>query len=388
MTFKTGVVEPRDLFKSTPDFATMEDMESYFYGNIIGKDLAKTAIGTGTSGAYNAIFGPILHFNVNVGRKVYASLRKKPYEKAGYRAISALPWSGGVGSAQGAAVATADVPTFNEITVGLKEQAGVWEQTARHAAIEGRDDIPTWTELRGAYAKMYDKKLNTALVAAVAGTVAANTSLESLDRIIMSKGETDIDTGLTNTWANVYGIDRTSAGYSDAYVNAAASAGNPPATRTLTLKLIDSLETNCRPYWEDDAGTDASYYTGYDTLYAWSQLLQPNQRMDTQRFESSVNGIKGVGGNAAGFTTQTYNGIPIIPNNDITARGTGGTPLRNVMLVDHNSTWIAVAKPVLYMESQEYLHVNAFVRRAGYYAIQETVCVNFPANGKLRDIAV
>jgi len=375
-------MDNKELMKNTPQFNTIEDMERHYYGSIVGQDLQKTAYGTGTSGGFNGIFGPKLWYQVNTKRSVFASLQKRPYQKWGYRAITGRAYTDTSGlSSEAASIPTAAVLSFSEISVELKEISESFEQSARVAATVGKDDTPTWEELRGAMSTDFEKRINEALVGDMDTAASTWYEFETLERIISSDAETDNDSGIGDGDEDIYGLTRHGNDWTDAYVNE-----NSATTRTLTLPLIDTLEENCRPYWSDSSSTDAVYYTGFDTLYAWSRLLQPNQRFDNEKFSASVNGVKAVGHNEAGFTTATYNGLPIIPSNDIQTRGSGGTPLRQIMLVQPEFTHIAVAKPLLYMESEEYQHIGKFARQGVFYMIGETTCTLFKANGKLRDI--
>jgi len=338
---------------------------------------------TTTSGAYNAIFGGKLWVQATTEASLFGALPKKPYEKAGYRAITVLSDTSGGGISQGGAIPATTKPTFTEITVGLKEMSISFDMSARELAVQGKDDVPTWEELRRVQGETFNKLINIALLKDMDTTApGSETAFETIDRIVSNTAADVTGCGATVGDEDYAGFDRSATtGVFDGYVSHNGSAGSE-TDRTVTLSLIDGLEPNVRPYWAKPWANDNKIYvTGFDTLYRWSQLLQPNQRFGTERYKTSVNGIETVGNNEAGFVCSTYNSIPVIASGNVVK-----DTISRVYLLDLDNLWLAIAKPTMYMETEEYQYIDKFVREGVFYIMGETVCTLPAAHAKLRGL--
>lgn len=363
---------------------TIDDLEKLAYGAIEGM-LAKAdaPVLTSTEGVRNILYGSRLWRQVLTGHNALGALGAEPWDTSGYRAITAPASTSNPGTAETGEIGDTIKPTFKQIDVNPSLSHVTFDQSSLQSALEGKDDTIKWADLVQYMGDEFMNRLNRAVLAD-ADTVPTN-GINSLDRIVGSNAELAYgkvdDSGVLNAGdLDIYGIDRDAgASWADAYVNGQAFGSG---SRTLALSHLDSLFTNCRPYWNDASMNSKVIITGFDTLERIEQLLQAQQRFPAvTRVTMTVNGIQTVAGAEAGFDVASYKGVPIIPDVNVLQ-----DTISRIMLLDLDSVHLGTLTPVQYLESEDYLALDKIAKKGLYYMQGEVVCNKFKGNGKVRDL--
>jgi hypothetical protein len=205
-----------------------------------------------------------------------------------------------------------------------------------------------------------------------------------LDRIVSNDAEYS---GAQEGWEDVYGIDRTTASWANAYVDSSSTL------RDLTDFLIRNLLMNTRAR---GANTNV-LLTGYDT-YAVIQgiyltFARQGNPMTVDRAQFGVNGITTAEGSNMGIQIAKLYDIPLVQSVDV-AKGTGSGEISYLYALDTSDPegygfprlGISVLRPVEYFESRDYVVLNKFVIRGVYRFVGETVARFLFGQGKVRDI--
>ena len=372
---------------------TITDMERYYYGagnamgySYSGSELLKAdaPMLSTTGGTYQAIYGRKVWSQLNQELNAFSILPKKPWDRSGWRVITAKPNSGVVhgGVAENATLPETVKPTFQHIAAKPKPIAHTFDMSEVAVFLADKDDgmgdirSVLKEEMGKHHAEMVNKMLLTDVT-----TVSAN-NFESLDRICSSAAT--MATGTSN-WVDsdgdfdIYSIDRSANSWSDAEVNAGATN----VDRTLSL---DHLDTLFQQIWLR-GGNPKVMLTGYDTLMRLQQLLQSQQRfMEEKRVTPTYNGVKGVPGIEAGFIVATYNGVPIIPTKDMPDDGN----LSRVYYVDTDYIHFSTAIPTQYFESGietgDPFAINRLGQEGLYRTMGEVWTTFFGAQGSVRNL--
>ena len=185
---------------------TIDELEAQYYGhnrNLLRKADAPST--TSTAGMFNAIFGAYAWAQLNLEANAFGILPKYPWDKSGWRVITAKPTlntnnanTALGGTTEGGLIAETIKPTVAELDVKPKtaqlpfSASEVMEWLSTHS----KDDI--WGglgSLRLYMAVQHKEFLNRMLLADVEGTIsgsgtnAGTTDWESLDRIVSSNAE-------------------------------------------------------------------------------------------------------------------------------------------------------------------------------------------------------
>lgn len=378
-------------------FKSIEEMEKYYYteplriiaekegvtvDELIAKakeealeveSLTKAApFITTTTGALNYIYGAQLWSSVCTEANAFGMLPKKPYDKGGYRAITTAAATTSAGTSESGSVPASLKPTLAAVDVGLKTLSATTEISEVLSLQEGKDDVATWGEML-AYAKdEFLNRVNRGLL--TDNDTLASTNIESIDRIAGSYSEIAGCSQTAND-LDIYGIDRDGgAGWTDAYVS-----HNSGTDRTFALSLLDAVIDGVAPYWKNRK--NKVILTGYDTARRIQQLENPKATYTPDMsVEFTVNGVQTRKGIEAGIPVASYDGIPIIVSNNVPK-----DTISRVFVLDLDHLWIAVARPVTYVESADPLVVG-FQKRGVFSMVGELVCTSFAAQGKLREL--
>jgi hypothetical protein len=364
---------------------TIEDLETAVYGMPMQRFLGKAdaPVLSSTTGARNVLYGQRLWRQVVVAANAFGALGFKPWEKSGYRAITAAAATTSPGVAENGALPDTIKPTFKPIDVDPTTSAATFDQSDLQSMLEGKDDTIAWADLVQYMGDEFKNRLNRAALA-TADTVPT-TGIESLDRIVgsyaeLAYGKVD-DSGVLDAGdLDIYGQDRdASASWADAYVNGQAFGSG---SRDLALSHIDATFTNCRPYWNGATVENKVIITGYDTLERIQQLIQAQQRfVGTTRVQMTVNGVQTVAGTEAGFDVSSYKGVPIIPDNNVLQ-----DTLSRIYTLDLDNIHVGVLSPIQYLESGDFFANDKIGKEGLYYMHGEIVCTKFKAQGKVRDL--
>ena len=382
---------------------TITDMERYYYGagnamgySYSGSELLKadSPMLSTTAGTYQAIYGRKVWSQLNQEFNAFSILPKKPWDRSGWRVITAKPSeTAGGGVAENATLPETQRPTFQHIAAKPKTIAHTFDMSETAIFLADKDDglgdirSVLKEEMGKHHAEMINKMLTTD-----SDTLAGN-NLESLDRITGNDGgasggltsmETGNSAGTDHCGANdldIYSIDRSANSWSNAEVSCGSdrAAGN---RRTLSLDHLDEM---FQKLWIR-GGNPKVMLTGYDTLMRLQQLLQSQQRfMEEKRVTPTYNGVKGVPGIEAGFIVATYNGVPIIPSKDIEADG-----ISRIYYLDTDYMHFSTAIPTQYFESGietgDPFAINRLGQEGLYRTMGEVWTTFFGAQGSIRDL--
>ena len=372
---------------------TIQDMERYYYGagnvsgySYSGSDILKAdaPLLSTTAGTYQAIYGRKVWSQLNQEFNAFSILPKKPWEKSGWRIITAKPsFVKGGGVAENATLPDTTKPTFLHVAAKPKTVAHTFDMSEVAIFLADKDDGlgDIRQVLKEEMGKHHADHVNQMLTTTV-DTPASN-DFESLDRLTTDPDTINNANGYVsaNTDNDMYSITRDgSADFHSAEVSASGTSGT---NRTLSL---DHLDTIFQQVWTR-GGNPKVIFTGYDTLMRVQQLLQTQQRfMETKRVTPSFNGVKGVPGIEAGFIVATYNGVPIIPSKDVQTDG-----ISRMYYLDTDYLWFQTAIPTQYfesgIESGDPFAINRLGQEGLYRTMGELVVSFFGAQGSIRDLS-
>ncbi len=368
-------------------------MERYYYGagnvsgySYSGADILKAdaPLLSTTAGSYQAIYGRKVWSQLNQEFNAFSILPKKPWEKSGWRIITAKPsFTKGGGLAENATLPDTTKPTFLHVSAKPKTIGHSFDMSEVAIFLADKDDGlgDIRQVLKEEMGKHHADHVNQMLTTTV-DTPAAN-DFESLDRLTTDPDTINNANGYVsaNTDNDMYSITRDgSADFHSAEVSASGTSGT---NRTLSL---DHLDTIFQQVWTR-GGNPKVIFTGYDTLMRVQQLLQSQQRfMETKRVTPSFNGVKGVPGIEAGFIVATYNGVPIIPSKDVQTDG-----ISRIYYLDTDYLWFQTAIPTQYFESGietgDPFAINRLGQEGLYRTMGELVVSFYGAQGSIRDLS-
>ena len=382
---------------------TVTDMERYFYGagnamgySYSGSELLKadSPMMSTTAGTYQAIYGRKVWSQLNQEFNAFSILPKRPWERSGWRVITARPDATvGGGVAENATLPDTSKPTFQHIAAKPKTVVHTFDMSETAMFLADKDDGlgDIRSVLKEEMGKHHAETINL-MLCKDSDTVAGN-DFESLDRVTGNDGgsgggltsmETGASSGTDHCGASdldIYSIDRSANSWSNAAVNCGSdrAAGNQ---RTLSL---DHLDTIFQTTWTN-GGNPKVILTGYDTLMRLQQLLQSQQRfMEEKRITPTYNGVKGVPGVEAGFIVATYNGVPIIPSKDVEKDG-----LSRMYFLDTDYMYFSTAIPTQYFESGietgDPFAINRLGQEGMYRSMGELWTTFFRGHGSIRDL--
>lgn len=270
---------------------TIQDMERYYYGGnaltgytYSSGDILKadSPLMSTTAGTYQAIYGRKVWSQLNQEFNAFSIMPKKPWERSGWRIITAKPsFTKGGGVAENATLPDTTKPDFLHVAAKPKTVAHTFDLSEVAMFLSDKDDGlgDVRQVLKEEMGKHHADHINQMLLTDV-DTPAAN-DFESLDRLTSDPDK--MTTGTNHVSAttdhDIYSITRDgSVGFHSAEVNVSADAS--ATDRNLSLDHLDSL---FQQIWTRGGNTKV-ILTGYDTLMRVQQLLQSQQRF----MESSV----------------------------------------------------------------------------------------------------
>ena len=376
---------------------TIEDMERLYYGAgagsnawaYSGTDLLKadSPLVSSTTGTYQAIFGRKVWSQLNQEFNAFSILPKKPWEKSGWRVVTAKP-DDAIGLPENGTLPETTKPEFAEVSTKPKTVANTFDLSETAMFLADKDDGlgDARAVMKMEMAKSHAESINKMLLADL-DTPAGN-NFESIDRAVSSSFVETASFGDVSaiTDHNQYNITRNGAGAgSRQWYDSNVDAGSTGTERALTLNILDGM---FRSVWER-GGQPKVILTGYDTLEKIQQLLQPQQRFtEMKRVVPGVNGVKGVPGMEAGFVVATYNGVPLIPSKDVHAESGG---LSRLYFIDTDYTYFCTAKPTLYHESGietgDPFGINRLGQMGLFHTMGELWQLFYGAHGKVRDLS-
>jgi len=245
--------------------------------------------------------------------------------------------------------------------------------------LSSKDDaLAILPELRESLAKAHRHHINEMLCCNV--TTLPGENFQSIDRVCSSFAEVSTCGDVNAGDSDIYGIDRDAAASTcfDAIVGE-----NNNVDRDLTLALIDDV---MRQIWANGGDTKV-IITGWDTLMAWSQLLEAERRyLETSRIVPTFGGVKGAPfpGVEGGFLVASYMGKPIIPTQDCVV-----DTISRIYFLDTDYLKFAVMKPTQYFETgfdKDMILMNILGMEGWYKTCGELRAYRLNVHGKLRDL--
>jgi len=372
---------------------TIQDMERYYYGGnaltgytYSSGDILKadSPLMSTTAGTYQAIYGRKVWSQLNQEFNAFSIMPKKPWERSGWRIITAKPsFTKGGGVAENATLPDTTKPDFLHVAAKPKTVAHTFDLSEVSMFLSDKDDGlgDVRQVLKEEMGKHHADHINQMLLTDV-DTPAAN-DFESLDRLTSDPDK--MTTGTNHVSAttdhDIYSITRDgSVGFHSAEVDVSADAS--ATDRNLSL---DHLDTLFQQIWTRGGNTKV-ILTGYDTLMRVQQLLQSQQRfMESKRVTPTYNGVKGVPGIEAGFLVATYNGVPLIPTKDMPT-----DTISRLYYLDTDYMWFQTAIPTQYFESGietgDPFAINRLGQEGLYRTMGEVWDSFFGASGSIRDL--
>ena len=383
---------------------TITDMERYYYGagnamgySYSGSELLKadSPMLSTTGGTYQAIYGRKVWSQLNQEFNAFSILPKRPWDRSGWRVITARPNNDGVlhgGVAENATLPETVRPTFQHVAAKPKTIAHTFDMSETAIFLADKDDglgdirSVMKEEMGKHHAEMVNKMLCTDV-----DTPAGN-NFESLDRVTAAfadSGTAAETTGMNDGHDNlsddedldIYSISRASNSWSNAEMSNNV-VSDTSTDRVLTLDIMDEM---FQKLWIR-GGNPKVILTGYDTLMRIQQLLQSQQRfMEEKRVTPTYNGVKGVPGIEAGFIVATYNGVPIIPTKNMLSDG-----ISRMYYLDTDYLYFSTAIPTQYFESGietgDPFAINRLGQEGLYRTMGEIWTTFFGAQGQVRDL--
>lgn len=374
---------------------TIQDMERYYYGGTAttgytysSGDILKAdaPLLSTTAGTYQAIYGRKVWSQLNQEFNAFSILPKKPWERSGWRIITAKPsFNVGGGLAENATLPDTTKPDFLHVAAKPKTIGHSFDLSEVSMFLSDKDDGlgDVRQVLKEEMGKHHADHINRMLLQDV-DTPAGN-DLESLDRLTTDPAKMTTTQGAVSalTDHDLYSITRDgSAGFHSAEVDVGGDASTSATNRNLSLNQLDGL---FQQIWTR-GGNPKVMLTGYDTLMRVQQLLQSQQRfMESKRVTPTYNGVKGVPGIEAGFIVATYNGVPLIPSKDVTTDG-----ISRIYYFDTDYLWFQTAIPTQYFESGietgDPFAINRLGQEGLYRTMGEVWDAFFGAGGSIRDL--
>jgi hypothetical protein len=331
------------------------------------------------AGAWSYIFGALCHPQTLQQQNVIFAMPKEGYPHGGYRAKTVAAITSGVGIAEAAAAGDSAHPTYNEISVGLKEHEHNVSLSTRLQVMVGADDVITWNnELQTGLTEFWTS-LDTDLLQDTNTT--ANTNIESLDRVCATDAyETGHSYGAGD--ADIYSLDRSTLSWTEAYVN-----HNSDSNRALDISHVNDVLENSMSYWDtahmSKAWANKFWFTGPHSWMDWSQIEDSKQRFTQETTVQTLpGGLQEIPGQAGGFGLTSFMTIPIVVDDNVINDTSGD----RIMLIDGDATKISVGRPLEVVTSDNPL-VTGHYTKANIYYIAELSCKRFKGNGMVVDLS-
>ena len=373
---------------------TIQDMERYYYGGTAltgytysSGDILKAdaPLMSTTAGTYQAIYGRKVWSQLNQEFNAFSILPKKPWERSGWRIITAKPsFDVGGGLAENATLPETTKPDFLHVAAKPKTIGHSFDLSEVSMFLSDKDDGlgDVRQVLKEEMGKHHADHINRMLLVDVETT--AGNDFESLDRLTSDPDSMTTGSGHVSatTDHDLYSITRD--GTADFHSAEVDVSGTANTNRNLSLNQLDGL---FQQIWVR-GGNPKVMLTGYDTLMRVQQLLQSQQRfMESKRVTPTYNGVKGVPGIEAGFIVATYNGVPLIPSKDVVTDTSG---ISRIYYFDTDYLWFQTAIPTQYFESGietgDPFAINRLGQEGLYRTMGEVWDSFFGAGGSIRDL--
>ena len=434
---------------------TIDELIQYTYGRTPG-DIRKTAGGldTATGGIYNPVYGGMIWANFNLEANVFSAYPKYVWNRSGWRIFTTksgdISDKGGTaannntalgGTVEGGLLPEPIRPDVKEISVRPKTLVYPFEVSEIHEHLASVSQDDHWGHMgqqrvyaSAQYKENINKQVlyNVSNIATEADDILERFNMESMDRIISSKAENDLDTRQVsgtnyskyNPWISVAGskpviantdafadtnvrddagIDRTTDTY-DTTTN--SPSGVLGKSDVITDATIRDFLSDIRP----TGGKDPTVFFGGHKTYSeiqglWTGTIRTQNPSDGSAVMTiGVNGINTFRGNGVGLHISKIYDIPFIPSKDVPGAKDNSTTgvtngIGNLYAIDTSDPegagiprfGIRVAKPPVYYEASPRIPgfpfiTAGFVEKGIFESIMELTCTQLKTQGKIINI--
>mgnify|MGYP000659767026 CR=1 FL=1 len=369
------------------------------------KNVAKadSPVESTTGGVFNAVYGSELWGQFNTSATGWGMLPKDAWSKSGWRVLTARANTTDYGAVpESGSVPESIKPDFGEIDADIKTVAHVGEASQVQQILANSEDdaVGSIADVQAYIAEQHERDLSGQLFDPIQNDTG--NQMTSLDKIVSANSTEVSNNGSIDAGdAEVFGIDRSSASWSESVV-----LENGGTNRTLTDGLINDLIADVNNNVGNKVG-NRFWVTGTDTLSEIRQLYSDQVRYNGPFQEDtvniSVNGVEAVngdqGGQNAGFRVQSLCGYPIVVSDQVPAAPQADALSKLFMLdtgdpENHGKPrlGIDVAQPTsVYEAGLGTANNNPFItdKFSGKILVQslgELKCRRFDAQGKITDI--
>ena len=344
-----------------------------------------------TTGVYNAIYGAQAFSQLNNEANAFALLPKLPWDKSGWRVISADAGSTATGGVtENGTIPDTIKPTFAEVETKAKQVVHTFDVSYLQEGYvqKGDDALGDMEFLRGYFATLHAKRINEMLL--VDGDTLAGNNFESIDRVTASSAYATAVSWTTGD-EDIYGIDRSANSWADAVVE-----HNSGTDRDITDDLIRSTLSTI----ENNGGRTNIMLTGNDTKYRIfglynNQVRYPGVLNQDTLVNIGINGVNTEEGIGVGMRVATIYGIPLFSSQAVQK-----DTISRIYLLDtteNESTgvprlYMKMLYPTLYFESgmsanmPDPFAINRTGTQGLYFTAGELICTFFKAQGSIRDL--
>lgn len=361
----------------------------------------------------NDLFGAALYVQSNLEANFFGAIPKRDMSGANTNAQQPLPLTFRAAHSppalqthsEGGNIPDGRKYEQDEVSADIKRSVAVVEQSdLRQLRSELLDGVPLdeLTRVDEMYQDLaIDRDALAAAVPAGNGGYAARDKVTELDRVIASGDEeanaSDPNgTAYTDGDLDVYDIDRSAESWADAFVDF-----NAASSRQLTEDLMDSFLSRLFDFG-DLSREDAAILTGRRTADVLDDLNNDKARVTfdaTAAGREAVNDANTINGLAGTTRRREYDGIPIIPNQNVPTHGDlpsiyvipldtigagDGAQVPRLAIEEYAAPYVETAGRG---EQQGFLSIGSFENKVLYKMDHELVCRDFSATGKLRDLS-
>jgi len=216
--------------------------------------------------------------------------------------------------------------------------------------------------------------------------IVSRAGITSIDDVAQEDlaGSATTGTGGSASEVGLYDITYSNR-VSGSWSAAATVQYNSGVGREFTLQLLD----NCIESIRTNGGEPKLIVMGHDQYFKLERLLNTQQRyMGTEEYQVGVGSEKTFPGTRTGMVLATYQGIPILPDADVSKSvATDDAVLgSNVFVLDTDDIEMAIAQPTQYIENRDYFSANALVVRGLFYTMGELRVKNIWTQASIRDL--
>lgn len=294
--------------------------------------------------------------------------------------------------------------TPEEVAFEVKRSETVLDMSDLQAIEAVIEDAAGFDELWELQRQQLDLAIDRDAIAASAlesdSAYSATDEITPLDRAIASKDEEDnaddtSDASFSDGALDYGTIDRSADSWADSYVDHNGTTGN----RQLTRDLMDDFLANLGDNGTGDPYEEGVILTGRTSAKVLSDLMADSTRGTRISFggdgagRDAVNDAQTLLGLAGTTRFRHYDGIPIVPNQNVPTDGIGRIYVLNLGTIN-NEPRIAIenyAEP--YMEragrgqAQGYIAQGSYEEKALFLLNHELVVRDPSSMGKLRDLS-